>query len=92
MLLHLAVVENDHPRVPVVLLLHLVLGVDALPLDLGTVQGHLANPSPTAIPRRRQRTNDILITAGDQSQGATNEAAGQRQWRALQTSPPRVFG
>lgn len=36
MLLHLTVVENDHAGVSVVLLLHLVFGVDALPLDLGT--------------------------------------------------------
>lgn len=31
---HLTVVENDHSRVPVILLLHLVFGVDALPLNL----------------------------------------------------------
>lgn len=43
LLLHLAVVEKDHARVSVVLLLHLVLGVDALPLDLRTVQGHVTN-------------------------------------------------
>lgn len=36
MLLHLTVVENDHTGVSVVLLLHLVFGIDALPLDLGT--------------------------------------------------------
>lgn len=35
-LLHLTVVENDHTGVSVVLLLHLVFGIDALPLDLRT--------------------------------------------------------
>lgn len=34
-LLHLTVVENDHARVSVILLLHLVFRVDALPLNLG---------------------------------------------------------
>lgn len=34
MLLHLTVVEDDHTGVSVVLLLHLVFGIDALPLDL----------------------------------------------------------
>lgn len=44
MSLHLAVVENDHARVSVVLLLHLVLRVDALPLDLGAVWGPFDKP------------------------------------------------
>ncbi len=35
MLLHLTVVENDNTRVSVILLLHLVFRVDALPLNLG---------------------------------------------------------
>lgn len=34
MLLHLTVVENDNTRVSVILLLHLVFRVDALPLNL----------------------------------------------------------
>lgn len=35
MLHHLTVVENDNTGVSVILLLHLVFRVDALPLDLG---------------------------------------------------------
>lgn len=31
---HLALVQNDDPRVPVILLLHFVFGVDAGPLHL----------------------------------------------------------
>lgn len=33
--LHLTVVESDHTRISVILLLHLVFRVDALPLNLG---------------------------------------------------------
>lgn len=39
-LLHLTVVENDHTRISVILLLHLVFRVDALPLNLSK-QAHL---------------------------------------------------
>lgn len=58
MLLHLTVVENDHTGVSVVLLLHLVFGIDALPLDLGTRKNtniYVSNAICDASSRERQQ-------------------------------------
>lgn len=48
-LLHLTVVENDHARVSVILLLHLVFRVDALPLNLGKHTHIYVNVSGAAL-------------------------------------------
>lgn len=101
MLLHLTVVENDHTGVSVVLLLHLVFGIDALPLDLGTRKStniYVSDASCDASSRERQQkqqfhTQDRQHTSvyefiRDRSHQAFNEATANK--RAPKSPCPTV--